>query len=67
VAAELRKDGASVTLKRGGLGELRVTVDGRDVYDGNRLFYALPGRIVRAVRAATGDRETGRGVESSPR
>lgn len=39
-------------LKRGGFGELRVNVDGRDVYDGNRLLYATPGRIVRAVHAA---------------
>lgn len=52
MAAELRRDGASVNLKRGGLGELRVTVDGRDVYDGNRFSYAMPGRIVRAVREA---------------
>jgi hypothetical protein len=50
VAAKLREDGAAVELKHGGFGELRVTVDGRDVYDGNRLLYSTPGRILRAVR-----------------
>jgi len=45
-----------VTLKRGGLGELRVEVDGRTVYDGNRFSYTMPGRIVRAVRAAIAPR-----------
>ena len=54
VAAKLREDGAHVELKRGGMGELRVEVDGRDVYDGNRLLYSTPGRIVRAVREAVG-------------
>jgi hypothetical protein len=52
VAARLRKDGMDVELKRGGFGELRVSVDGRDVYDGNRLLYSMPGRIVRIVREA---------------
>ncbi len=51
VAAKLREDGTlSVTLKRGGFGELRVNVDGRDVYEGNRLLYSTPGRIVSHVR-----------------
>ena len=52
VAAKLRKDGNAVELMRGGFGELRVNVDGRDVYDGNRLMYSTPGRILRAVREA---------------
>ena len=53
VAAKLREDpNARVELKHGGFGELRVSVDGRDVYDGNRLLYSTPGRILRAVREA---------------
>ena len=52
VAAKLRKDGEQVEMKHGGLGELRVSVDGRDVYDGNRFLYSTPGRILRAVREA---------------
>jgi hypothetical protein len=55
VAAKLRAEGAEVEMKGGGIGELRVTVDGRDVYDGNRLFYSTPGRILRAVREAMGE------------
>ena len=52
MAAKLRQEGAQVELKRGGFGELRVNVDGRDVYDGHRLAYTTPGRIVRIVRVA---------------
>jgi hypothetical protein len=50
VAAKLREDGARVEMKRGGFGELRVNVDGKDAYDGNRLMYTTPGRVLRAVR-----------------
>ena len=51
VAARLREGGeARVELKRGGIGELRVEVDGRDLYDGNRLWYSAPSRIVAEVR-----------------
>jgi hypothetical protein len=53
VAAKLREDaGTEVELKRGGFGELRVSVDGRDVYVGHRLGYTTPGRVIRAVREA---------------
>jgi hypothetical protein len=52
VAARLRKDGVEVELKRGGMGELRAEVDGRNVYEGNRFLYSLPGPILRAVREA---------------
>lgn len=52
VAAKLRKDGVEVETRWGGLGELRASVDGRDVYDGSRLGYPRPGRVVEAVRAA---------------
>jgi hypothetical protein len=52
VAAKLRREGATVTTKHGGFGELRVEVDGRDVYVGNRFLYPTPGRVLRAVREA---------------
>ena len=56
MAAKLRKEGATVTTKHGSFGELRVEVDGRDVYVGNRFLYSTPGRVLRAVRQAiTGD------------
>jgi hypothetical protein len=51
VAAQLRGPDTRVETRRGGIGELRVTVDGRDAYTGNRLWYARPKRIVTAVRA----------------
>lgn len=38
----------------GKLGELRVSVDGRDVYVGNRLLYPRPSKVVAAVRAWLG-------------
>lgn len=51
VAAQLRENpGGRVELQHGGLGELSVQVDGRTVYDGNRLWYPLPGTVVAAVR-----------------
>jgi hypothetical protein len=52
VAAKLRKEGSTVTTKHGAFGELRVEVDGRDVYVGNRFLYSTPGRVLRAVRQA---------------
>ena len=52
MAARLRKDGIEVELVRGGFGELRAQVDGRNVYEGHRFLYSLPGPIVRAVREA---------------
>ena len=36
---------------KGGLGELRVAVDGRDVVDSNRLWYPSPRSVVDRVRA----------------
>ena len=53
MAAKLREDpGTEVELKSGGFGELRVNLDGRDVYDGHRLGYTTPGRVIRVVREA---------------
>ena len=53
MAAALRGDpDLRVELARGGFGELRVSVDGRDVYKASRLFYPRPSRVVRKVRAS---------------
>jgi hypothetical protein len=50
VAAQLQARGeAEVEMKPGGLGELRVTVDGRDAFVGNPLWYATPAKILRSV------------------
>ncbi len=52
MAAQLAKDPTlQVTKQKGGLGELRVTVDGRDVVDTYRLWYATPGSVVAKVRS----------------
>lgn len=51
MAAELRQQGeAEIDMKPGGLGELRVSVDGRDAYVGSRFWYATPGKILRIVK-----------------
>jgi hypothetical protein len=52
VAAQLRTDPSlDVHMHRGGLGELRVSVDGHDVVDTGRLKYTMPGSVVERVRA----------------
>jgi hypothetical protein len=51
VAAQLEGPDRSVQKIPGGLGELRVTVDGRDVYDGSRFLYPRPKTVVAAVLA----------------
>ena len=52
VAATLAQDGTlAVERHRGGLGELRVDVDGMTVVDTNRLWYPTPTSIVEKVRA----------------
>ena len=51
MAAQLTADGLAVTTKPGGWGELRVNVDGRDVYK-RRFAKPAPEEIVEAVRAA---------------
>jgi len=56
VAAELQGPDVKVERVRGKLGELRVSVDGRDVYVGNRLLYPRPSKVVAAVRAWLGGR-----------
>ena len=53
MAAALRGDpDLRVELARGGFAELRVSVDGRDVYKASRLLYPRPARVVQKVRAS---------------
>jgi hypothetical protein len=54
VAAELEGPDTRVQKIRGGLGELRVMVDGQEVYKGNRLLYPRPKTVLAAVRAHLG-------------
>jgi hypothetical protein len=52
VAAQLSEDNQlDVHRQRGGLGELRVVIDGHDVVDSNRFFYPTPTAVVRKVQA----------------
>jgi len=52
VAAELEKDpDVTVERVRGGIGELRVESDGKELYDTNRLWYPRVSRVAAAVRA----------------
>ena len=52
MAAQLAADTTlEVRRQRGGLGELRVVVDGTDVVDSNRLWYPTPSSVVERVRA----------------
>jgi predicted Rdx family selenoprotein len=52
VAAEMKKEGADVTLERGGIGELSVSVDGREVVRSKRYWYPNPWGVMRRVRDA---------------
>ena len=53
VAAEIAKDqGVEVTTVKGGLGELSVDIDGERRIDTNRLWYPMPSKVVRKIRAA---------------
>ena len=52
MAAQLSQDESlEVHRQRGGLGELRVSVDGTDVVETNRLWYPTPGSVAERVRA----------------
>ena len=60
VAAELSKQSnADTEIVRGGLGELSVYIDGQKVIDTNRLWYPLPGNVVKRVQALLADQEKG--------
>ena len=52
VAAEMKKEGAEVTLERGGMGELTILVDGRPVVRAKRFWYPNPWSVMRRVRDA---------------
>ena len=51
VAAQLEGPETRVEMKRGGIGELSVTVDGEEVYAGSRLWYPKPAKVLAALRA----------------
>jgi hypothetical protein len=55
VAAKLKGPDIRVQMIRGKLGELRVTVDGRDAYIGNQLSYPRPGTVLAVVHAWLAD------------
>jgi hypothetical protein len=51
VAAQLSKENdVEIKTVKGGLGELSVYIDQQRVIDTNRLWYPMPGRIVRRVQ-----------------
>ena len=51
VAAELKNDSdVQVTIVKGGIGELSVTIDSQKVIDTNRLWYPRPSKIVNDIR-----------------
>lgn len=52
MAAQLAADETlDVRRHKGGLGELRVQVDGIDVVDSSRLWYPTPSSVIERVRA----------------
>ena len=67
VAAELSGPETRVETIRGGLGELRVAVDGRDIYKANRLLYPRLSTVVNAVRSSlAGGGGAGKGGGGEP-
>ncbi len=55
VAAQLEKDSnLDVQRLKGGLGELRVVVDGTDVVETSRLGYTTPTSVITKVREHLG-------------
>jgi hypothetical protein len=55
VAAELRElPDVEVVIVPGGLGELRVEVGGKDVYQSNRFWYPRSRKVARIVREQLG-------------
>jgi len=52
VAAQLSGDpNLSVTRKEGSFGELRISVDGKDVVESNPLWYPRPSSVIAKVKA----------------
>ena len=61
MAAQLTTDATlDVHRLRGGLGELRVAVDGTDTVDANRLWYPTPTSVTARVRAYLEELDAGR-------
>ncbi|HET6373863.1 MAG TPA: hypothetical protein VFG76_11170 [Candidatus Polarisedimenticolia bacterium] len=60
MAAQLRGPDTEVKMVRGGLGELRVTVEGQDAYSGYRLLYPSAKTVVTAVKKWMAGRREGR-------
>ena len=57
VAAKLnQEENVEVEMKRGGLGEFSVTLDGEKVINTNRLLYPNPRNVVKKVRTALGQK-----------
>ncbi len=53
VAAAMRKEsGVEVTMERGNVGELLVTLDGREIANSSRFGYPNPWSFIRRVREA---------------
>jgi len=51
VAARLRSETKSeVELRKGGLGELSVVIDGQKVVDTNRFWYPTPTSVFQQVK-----------------
>jgi hypothetical protein len=50
VAAQLEGPDTRVERVRGGLGELRVSIDGQDAYTASRFLYPSTKSVVTAVR-----------------
>ena len=60
VAAQLSKESNVETeIVRGGFGEFSVHIDGQKVIDTNRLWYPLPGNVVKRVQTLLADQERG--------
>ena len=52
VAADLEKESNLEVKKiKGGLGELSVDVNGKQIYSANRLWYPTPASILNKVRS----------------
>ena len=51
MAAQFKDDSdVQVSIVKGGLGELSVSIDGKKVIDTNRLWYPRPSKIVNDIR-----------------
>jgi hypothetical protein len=60
VAARLKGEpNAEVEMRRGGLGELSVHIDGQKVVETRRFWFTTSGSVVSRVRAALDGRDDG--------